>query len=232
MGIAMKSSLVVFAAGLAAHLALGTSAHAQTLMTKQTSVGSAATPGGFAYFFPSQWGNLIDGLKEGDLIYELTAFPPPDPRFGTVNGFFDPSQYAADCNTSMFIINDPGGEPITFGPFGEPGIIAQPVQVPVCQATAVPVVNASFLNQLQATGLQFHLVFPIQDNGNGRGYVVWNNPNSPQDRAATGKDLDGPDLALTAGYARIEGVTWQNQFQSFTVVNPPPASWWTLRAER
>jgi hypothetical protein len=61
MRIAMKS-LLVLAAGLAALGVVGTSAHAQTPMTKQTAVGSATSPAGIIYVFPSpwdNWGNLI-----------------------------------------------------------------------------------------------------------------------------------------------------------------------------
>jgi len=156
------------------------------------------------------WGSLRTGASVTDGIFALSNWPPADPVLGTApaNGFFDPSQYAADCGGPYFIINSPtttvtqfeagqGLVPVTF-----PAVVT-----PICSATAVPVVDTSFLSQLQSAGLQYKIVYPIQDNGNGRGYVVWNNAfpfNYNFHR--------GSNYPTTAGYARITGLTWQNQF--------------------
>jgi hypothetical protein len=86
------------------------------------------------------------------------------------------------------------------------------VQCHMCSVVSAPEVDASFLSQLQAAGLFFKVIFPIQDNGNQRGYVVWANQNFA--------DHSFLNYSTEAGYARITGVTWQNQFQSLSWTTP------------
>jgi hypothetical protein len=161
----------------------------------------------YLMFMANQWGTKPTGLEFAALIAEIKDFPQKDTLTGTSNGFFDPSQYASDCNTGLYIDNTPA-TPAMPGPRGTT-IPAKPASiVHICKATSVPVVDASFVNRLQAAGLQYHLVYPIKDNGNGRAYVVWNSPLSGYQPRA------GATWPSTAGYARIEGVGWQNQFQS------------------
>jgi hypothetical protein len=176
------------------------SAQAPTAVTDLIRrVPSCTNPIG-CLFSAKQWGIMPTGFEFAALIPELSKFPVSDPVTGTSNNFFNASQYASDCNSSLYIINTPALPAVGRNP-------AKPAQqVPICEATSVPVVDSSFLNQLQAAGLQYHLVFPIQDNGNIRGYVVWNS-SVPPFRA-------GQVFPSIAGYARIEGVTWQNQFQA------------------
>jgi hypothetical protein len=234
MRIAMKKSLLVLAAGLAAQGVSGAAAHAFIIRgagtlailsllagsvvgirparaQTPTSISALSTPGCVnaqrpkCFFNATQWGNMPTGLEFEDLLLSASAFPAPDPLTGSGNGFFGASQYAYDCNTSLMIIDTPA----------EPAVGQFPAQaavvVPLCQATSVPVVDASFLNQLSGAGMQFHLVFPIQDNGNQRGYVVWNSPLSSAQAHA------GATYPAVEGFARIEGVTWQNQFQPTTI---------------
>jgi hypothetical protein len=84
--------------------------------------------------------------------------------------------------------------------------------VRVCKATSVPVVGADFPAKLQAAGLSYKIVYPIKDNGNGRGYIVWNNAVEPR--------YAGGNWPSVSGYARIEGVAWQNQFAAYSSVYP------------
>ena len=76
--------------------------------------------------------------------YELPAFPPRDISLGGSNGFFDVSQYAADCGTGLLFYNRPAAP--TYGPLGMPGPPRPAVQRRLCKATAAPVVDSGFLN--------------------------------------------------------------------------------------
>jgi hypothetical protein len=153
-------------------------------------------------FFARAWGTMPTGFEFADGMTDITHFPVPDPFTGTTNGFFDSSQYTFSCNGPLWLQNSPARPAMDFGPIHSPAMPA--IVVPLCNATSVPVVDASFLGKLSAAGYLYHLVFPIKDNGNSRGYVVWNSPISPE-RA-------GLDMPRVAGYARIDGVTWQDQF--------------------
>jgi hypothetical protein len=163
----------------------------------------------------NQWGlSGSDGV--GLSIEQLSSFPPQGPSRGTTNGLFDASQYAADCGGSIFMVNDPayvlGGNPF----LGIPGIPVSARQLHLCSATAVPVVNATFINQLTAAGLSYKIVYPIQDNGNGRAYIVWASNDVFEFGGSNFFNPSTKNFSTIAGYARIEGVGWQDQFQPFT----------------
>jgi hypothetical protein len=232
MRIAIKKSLQVLAAGLAAQ---GVSP-AQTLQKIATALlAAAAIALSFAATSASaqQVPFVVTTCRDiagGDLgcqwqienfegvplePFDLTNFPPQEssvfghapgtfpsePLVITSNGFFSASQYASDCSQPILFVN----QQAIINPIS--GATVRPAtQLPLCTVTAAPEVDQSFLSQLQAAGLFFKVVYPIQDNGNGHAYVVWTNS----------EQIHHPFLNLpsVAGYARITGTTWQNQFQT------------------
>jgi hypothetical protein len=161
-------------------------------------------------FAPSQWGVLYPNGVALEWVSDLSDFPPHTPasvpaptvtswaKYGSnvysLNGFFDASQYAADCSGTIYIVNT-GSQ-----------------QTKLCSVVNAPVVDMSFVNQLNAAGLSYTIVYPITDNGNGRAYIVWNSNDSAEARLSANTATWGPNMATTAGYARIEGAGWQNQF--------------------
>jgi hypothetical protein len=198
---------------LAACLAASNQAQAQQTLLPVSAAFATPQLQGVNDFLPiensNQWG--LSGSEGADYaVVELPSFPPHDQLRGTTNGFFDASQYTADCSGSIFIANDPGA--VIPGNFGQGFITIPGRQVRLCSATSVPVVDTNFINQLTAAGLSYKIVYPIQDNGNGRAYIVWASNDVPSNSTSIG----GVFLPTIAGYARIEGVTWQNQFQPFT----------------
>jgi hypothetical protein len=142
--------------------------------------------------------------------HELPQFPPPDPALGLANGFFSASQYQSNCDGGPLFVNKPPTE--IDGPLGGNDGTLPAVQFRTCSVVEAPVVDQTFLSQLQAAGLIFKIVYPIQDNGNGRGYVIWSNINE--------WNHTGDNHSTVAGYARITGATWQNQFQTVSFTTP------------
>jgi len=207
----MKKLLIV--AWSIACLAASNQAQAQQTLLPVTPAFATPQLQGVNDFLPiensNQWG--LSGSEGADYaVVELPSFPPHDQLRGTTNGFFDASQYTADCSGSIFIANDPGT--VLPGFFGQGFITIPGRRVRLCSATSVPVVDTNFINQLTAAGLSYKIVYPIQENGNGRAYIVWASNDVPSNSTSIG----GVFLPTIAGYARIEGVTWQNQFQPFT----------------
>jgi hypothetical protein len=198
---------------------LGTSSSAQAQQTLLPVSQGFPSSQGASDFLPihntNQWG-LTGSDGVGLSIEQLSSFPPQGPSRGTTNGLFDASQYAADCGGSIFMVNDPayvlGGNPF----LGIPGIPVSARQLHLCSATAVPVVNATFINQLTAAGLSYKIVYPIQDNGNGRAYIVWASNDVFEFGGSNFFNPSTKNFSTIAGYARIEGVGWQDQFQLFT----------------
>lgn len=195
-----------------AGLSLVAEAHAQAVITSASGLAGGA--GGWNTtippFYPSQWGTVYSGAYPLEAILDLASFPKKDPVRGYSNGYFDAGAYGANCSTGLYIENIPAQPGTGYAEFYHPGTPA--VIVPLCSAVTVPVVDSSFLDKLSAANLAYHLVYPIQDNGNGRAYVVWHSKElEPVWRS------DSPMFApVTSGYARIEGVGWQDQFQPYT----------------
>lgn len=216
MTLAVRKSLMV-AAGLVAFMGVALPASAQSYMA-----ASGPQSGGISvdqYFFP--WGADVYGqlyvapggapgtklLVAADLSYwpqwTSTARVAPGtyaaPRYST-NQFFDwPAQYNIDCSDNVWIILN---------------------NSKLCRAVDIPVVTAEqkdgFIAKLAAAGLRYNLVFPIRDNGNGRGYIVWTSMDGVNSGTMT-----GPNMPTYAGYARIDGVGWQNQFQTASYYGSP-----------
>jgi hypothetical protein len=156
------------------------------------------------------WGALRTGADVVDGIFPLSSWPPADPISGArpANGFFSPSAYILDCSGPYFIQNSPQTNNINARTQQVIGVFPA-VQDPICSVTSAPIVDQKFLQQLANAGLQFQVVYPIQDNGNGHAYVVWNNVYPFNFNFHPGANY--PNLA---GYARLTGATWQNQFQA------------------
>ena len=202
-------------------------AHAQTFLTSLQGAGTTGAP-----FIPYNWGSYGEPWGSAQFwdVMDLSAFPKKDLDWGTVNGFYDASRYAADCSAPLYILKNPGGY-ASYNPNYGYSDYVPPRQVPLCSATSVPVVDASFLGKLAAAGIEYHLAYPIANNGNGRAYVVWLNFNGSRGSGLQAEynpqrgliaflgpvpASDGVVRPAIAGYARIEGVGWQNQFQAYT----------------
>jgi hypothetical protein len=186
-------------------VALPDGASAQTYMATRPATGMGI--GTEQYFTPwdaDDYGRLyfapasLNGIKlivAADLSYwpqwHAGVAPSPPPQYSR-NAFFSwPAQYQIDCGENIWIFLN---------------------QSKLCRAVNIPVVTAdqkdAFLAGLSGAGLNYNLVYPIKDNGNGRGYVVWTSMEGINSGSTT-----GPNMPTQAGYARIEGIGWRNQFQ-------------------
>jgi hypothetical protein len=109
------------------------------------------------------------------------------------NDDFPASEYDISCDTPYVIAR-------VALPSAAPGA-APPTDQRVCRIVRAPVVGAGFVATLERIGYEYEVSYPFADSGTGRGLIFWSDGGAQRGMAPAHQ-----------GFARIEGVGWQNQF--------------------
>ncbi len=122
-----------------------------------------------------------------------------------VNDDFPAAQYDISCDTPYVIAHvalpseAPAGAP--------------PTDQRVCRILRAPTVGPDFVQTLGRIGYEYEISYPFVDSGSGRALIFWSDGGAARGMAPAHQ-----------GFARIEGVGWQNQFTPAARCQDPSAA--------
>jgi hypothetical protein len=153
---------------------------------------SAVAAGGLMSLEPGpvDFSGGFDGRASDDGRILQLVVPGTHPWF--VSTFFQPSQYRVDCQTPYVLTRAETAK--TDAP--------EIHEYRVCRILDAPVVAADFLDRLKKAGFRFALSFAYSNAHNHRALVFWTTGAAERGKPPTQQ-----------GFARIEGITWRDQYQ-------------------